>query len=248
MKNAVIFGANSTIAKSVIYKLAEEGYNLYLLARNPEDLKDMKVDLQVRYKNTEIILDSFNALTDTDELLQQKLEAIYSRCNLIDLVLIAHGTLPVQEKCELDWNEAKTALQINGISVIEICHRVAIKMQQQKQGTIAVISSVAGLRGRQSNYIYGTAKSMLNTYLSGLRNKLFVSGVNVITIMPGFVDTKMTSGFKKGLLWASPEKVATDIMLAINKKKNYIYTPWFWKYIMLIIRSIPENVFKKLKL
>jgi decaprenylphospho-beta-D-erythro-pentofuranosid-2-ulose 2-reductase len=121
-------------------------------------------------------------------------------------------------------------------------------MKQNETGTIAVISSVAGDRGRKSNYVYGSAKGGLTIFLQGLRNALSGSGVHVLTIKPGFVDTPMTNDFTKGLLWAKPEKVAKDIKRAIDKKKNIIYTPWFWRWIMLIIRLIPESVFKKMNL
>ena len=121
-------------------------------------------------------------------------------------------------------------------------------MEAQKAGKIAIISSVAGDRGRQSNYIYGACKAMVTTFAAGLRNRLQASNVHVITIKPGFVDTPMTAHIPKGALWAQPEEVAKDIMSAFEKDKNIVYTPWFWRYIMLIIQHVPEFIFKKLKL
>jgi len=118
----------------------------------------------------------------------------------------------------------------------------------QKSGTIAVITSVAGDRGRQSNYVYGSAKGMVSTFLQGLRNRLYRAGINILDIKPGFVDTPMTIDFKKGPLWVSPEKIAEGIVEAIDKQKTEVYLPWFWKFIMLIIKLIPESIFRKMKL
>jgi short-subunit dehydrogenase len=125
---------------------------------------------------------------------------------------------------------------------------IADFFEKQKHGVITVISSVAGDRGRQSNYIYGSAKAGLSVYLDGLRNRLYSAGVAVVTIKPGFVDTPMTAHLKKGFLFASPEKVARDILRAIEKRKCVVYTPWFWRWIMFVIKSIPETIFRKLKL
>ena len=120
--------------------------------------------------------------------------------------------------------------------------------EKRGEGTLAAISSVAGDRGRQSNYVYGTAKAAVNTYLQGLRNRLYSKGVHVLTIKPGFVDTPMTAHLRQGPLFASADRVARDIVKAIEKKKCIIYTPWFWRWIMLLIRLIPEPVFRRLKL
>ena len=121
-------------------------------------------------------------------------------------------------------------------------------MEERKYGCIAVISSVAGDRGRQSNYIYGTAKGALTLFLQGLRNRLARSNVQVLTLKPGFVDTPMTAHLKKGLLFVSPETIAKGILRSIQKKKNEVYLPWFWYFIMKIIKTIPEFIFKRMKL
>ena len=139
-------------------------------------------------------------------------------------------------------------INLNYLSVVSVLTGFSQVMVQQAAGTIAVISSVAGDRGRKSNYVYGSAKSGLSIFLQGLRNSLADKGVNVLTIKPGFVDTPMTTEFKKGLLWVKPDKIARDIVKAINRKKDIIYTPWFWRWIMLIIKLIPEKIFKKMNL
>ncbi len=246
MKNAVIFGASSTIALKVADILAQNGYNLVLLARNLECLQLDAQNLRVKYQNIQVNTLYYDASTivNMPEIINQVKKIMPS----IDLLLVAHGNLPHQELCQKNWDDEYNSLLVNGLSVIQICHYFANVMLAQKYGTIAVISSVAGDRGRQSNYNYGTAKGMINTYLSGLRSRLFKDNIHVLTVLPGFVDTKMTASFKKGILWATPEKVAQDIVNAVKKKKNTLYTPFFWRYIMLIIKSVPERLFKKLKL
>ena len=166
----------------------------------------------------------------------------------MDAVLIAHGTLPEQRACEADWQLAREALLVNGLSPVLLAQQVAAKMAAQQGGVLAVISSVAGDRGRQSNYIYGAAKGGLSVFLQGLRNRYFAQGVKVLTVKPGFVDTPMTAAFAKGPLWASADGVAGDILAAMARGRDVLYTPWFWRAIMWIIRSIPERVFKRLSL
>ena len=136
----------------------------------------------------------------------------------------------------------------NGLSVIALCTLLGNRFEAQGSGSIAVISSVAGDRGRQSNYVYGAAKGMVTRFLQGLRNRLAKENVQVLTIKPGFVDTPMTAAFKKGALWAQPADVARGILAAIDKGKDEVYLPGFWRLIMLVIRHIPEFIFKKLSL
>ena len=164
------------------------------------------------------------------------------------MALIAHGTLPDQAECEASAALTRQALQVNALSVIELLTELANRLQAQGSGTLAVISSVAGDRGRKSNYVYGAAKGMVSIFLQGLRNRLHSHGVRVITIKPGFVDTPMTESFDKGVLWARPDRVARDIVSAIDKGRDVVYTPWFWRYILWVIRGIPEGVFKRLGL
>lgn len=248
MKNAIIFGANSDIACSLTHKLAASGYNLYLCGRNENLLELNARDLKNRY-NIETSIKIIDFAMSNSQLHDSILpELCNSFAKNIDLIFIAHGFLPNQELCAENIDDELNNFQVNALSVITICNFFAKLMKKQGYGTIAAISSVAGLRGRQSNYSYGAAKGFLNIYLQGLRNSLFHSNVHVLTIMPGFVDTKMTKNFKKGALWASPDKVANDIYNAILKKKDVLFTPWFWKYIMKIICFIPEGIFKKLKM
>jgi len=245
MKNVFIIGATSAIAEAAARVFAQRGDNLYLLARNEQRLKSISEDLKIRgaasvaYSQIDV-----NRFEDHQSLINTAFETL----GKVDVVLIAYGTLPDQKACEIHSSSALEEINTNAISTISLLTHIANKLEAQNSGTIAVITSVAGDRGRQSNYVYGAAKGMISIFLQGLRNRLHKSGVNVLDIKPGFVDTPMTEGFKKGPLWASPEKIAEGIARAIDKEKAVAYLPWFWAHIMLVIKYIPESIFKKMKL
>lgn len=245
MKKVLIIGATSAIAEAAARKFASRGDQLFLLARNAERLDSLLQDLRVRgAASAQGAAFDANTMHEHERLLSEALAAL----GTLDIVLIAHGTLGDQKACESSVDLTLQELQTNALSVIALLTRLANHFELQKHGSIAVISSVAGDRGRQSNYVYGTAKGALTLFLQGLRNRLSRSGVQVLTIKPGFVDTPMTATFPKGPLWASPEKVASDILGALNKRRDVLYTPGFWRLIMLIIRAIPEAIFKRLSL
>lgn len=245
MQKILIIGATSAIAEACAKRFAAQGHSLFLLARNTERLESLAQDLRVRgAKAVHCATFEANALDSHQALLEQ----VKTELNGLDRVLIAHGTLSDQQTCEQSVELTLQELQTNALSVIALLTRLAGHFEEQRHGCIAVISSVAGDRGRQSNYIYGTAKGALSIFLQGLRNRLQKSDVQVLTIKPGFVDTPMTASFPKGPLWASPEKVALDIDKAIEKKKDVLYTPGFWMLIMFVIRSVPETLFKRLSL
>jgi len=166
----------------------------------------------------------------------------------LDVVLVAHGTLPDQAACAADAECALAEIGTNALSVVAVVTPVANAFEARKSGVIAVISSVAGDRGRQSNYVYGAAKALVTVFLSGLRQRLAKSGVRVVTVKPGFVDTPMTKDFKKGLLWARPADIAPTILRALDKGNGEVYVPWFWRFIMLVIRHVPDAIFRRLKL
>jgi short-subunit dehydrogenase len=153
-----------------------------------------------------------------------------------------------QKACEQDFSLAEKEIRTNFLSCVSLLTLISNEMEKEKAGTIAVISSVAGDRGRQSNYIYGSAKGALNLFLQGLRNRMYPLGVRVLTIKPGFVDTPMTAAFKKNILFAKPDQIARGIVKAIDRKKDVVYLPFFWWGIMAIIKAIPEWIFKRLKL
>lgn len=245
MQNIMIIGATSAIAEATARLYAKQGDRLYLLARNQERLDTMAKDLKIRGANSvnfcQIDVNNFVLHEDV-------INTAFESLGNIDVVLIAHGTLPDQQACEVNVETTLAELNTNAISTVSLLTQIANKLEIQKNGTIAVITSVAGERGRQSNYVYGAAKGMLSIFLQGLRNRLHKSGVNVLDIKPGFVDTPMTAEFKKGLLWAKPDTIAKSIVLGIERNKHNIYTPFFWRYIMLVIKKIPESLFKRLSL
>lgn len=245
MRHILIIGATSAIAEATARRFAQDGDRLYLVARNPDRLVAVASDLKTRgATQVEIMVMDANDMDRHAELVAQAEAALGG----LDTVLIAHGTLPNQKACEASFETTLQEIQSNCLSVISLLTHAANRFEAQKHGTIAVISSVAGDRGRQSNYVYGTAKAAVSTFLQGLRGRLFRSGVHVITIKPGFVDTPMTAGFRKGLLWASSEKVGDGIYRSIQRKRDVVYLPWFWRWIMVIIRMIPGSIFKRTKL
>lgn len=245
MRKVLIVGATSAIAEAVARLLAAQGDLLYLVGRRAEALEAIAADLRVRGAarvQTEAM--DANAIERHAALLDNADVALGG----LDTVLIAHGTLSDQAACQQSVALTFQELHTNALSVIALLTLIANHFEAQRVGTIAVISSVAGDRGRQSNYVYGTAKAAVSTFLSGLRQRLYKSGVQVVTIKPGFVDTPMTRDFSKGLLWAKPERVARDIVRAMENGKDVVYTPGFWWAIMQLIKSIPEFVFRRLSL
>jgi hypothetical protein len=166
----------------------------------------------------------------------------------LDTVLVAHGTLSDQEACEKEYRLAEQEFRTNFLSVVSLLTPIANIFAKQGYGSIAVISSVAGERGRQSNYVYGTAKGALSLFLQGLRNRLHTKGVHVLTVKPGFVSTPMTEHLPKNILFARPEDIAKGIYRAITKKKDIVYLPGYWRPIMTLIKKIPEAYYKRLRL
>lgn len=245
MKRILIIGATSAIAEAAARLWAHDGNHLYLLARNEERLNVIAADLTVRGAQS-----VYSAVLDVNDFArhQSAIGQAITTLEGIDLVLIAHGSLSNQKACETDFALALEELKTNAISVISLLTILANHFEAQKHGTIAVISSVAGDRGRQSNYIYGTAKGAVSIFLQGLRQRLAKSSVHVLTVKPGFVDTPMTKDFKKGILWASDRSVAKSIYLACASGREEIYAPRFWKAIMWTITAIPEKIFKRLSL
>lgn len=245
MKKILIIGANSGIAEAVARRLATRGDRLYLLARSGERLQALATDLELRGAQIAgfAVFDA-NRLESHGTLI----DAAWASLGSLDAALIAHGSLGDQKACEAGVPETLAELSTNALSVISLCTLLANRFEAQKAGCLAVISSVAGERGRQSNYVYGTAKAAVSTFCQGLRNRLHKSGVRVVTIKPGFVDTPMTAGLKKGLLFAGADDVAKGIVRALDGGGDVVYLPWFWRPIMALVRGVPETVFKRLKL
>lgn len=243
MPTVLILGAASDIAVATAKKFASEGYTIQLAARNAERMKPLQSDLSIRFNST-CSLHEFDAL-DLD-----KHDNFFQSLNpKPDIAICIFGYMNDNEKVISDSAETLKTINTNYTGPVSILNIIASYYASVKQGVIVGISSVAGLRGRQSNYIYGSAKAGFIAYLSGLRNKLYHSGVHVLTVLPGFVYTKMTADLKlPKLLTAQPEDVANAIYKGVKKHKNVIYVKWFWRWIMCIITSIPEFMFKKKKL
>lgn len=218
---------------------------MFLVARDADKLAATTDDLKLRgaFSVHSAVLD----VLDYDQH-EPVINAAAEALGGLDLVLIAHGTLPDQAACQQSFELTRKEFEINALSTISLLTHLANHFEQKGQGTIAVISSVAGDRGRQSNYVYGSAKGAVTIFLQGLRNRLYKSGVVVLTIKPGFVDTPMTKGFSKNLLWSRPEKVAIHTLRSVLLAKDTIYTPWFWRWIMSVIKFLPEVIFKRLNL
>lgn len=245
MKNILIIGATSAIAQEVSKIYATQGNRLLIWGRNPQMLNAISQDLKVRGADDVVILCS-----DLNDLKSHHnhIDEIWLKFGKIDIVLIAHGILGDPRKAECNQEELLLLLNSNFISHASLLTFIGAKMVEQKSGTIAVISSVAGDRGKQSNYVYGSAKAGMTTYLNGLRNRLFPNGVHVINLKLGPVDTPMTKDHKKTPLFGKAPLVAQGICKAIEKKKNTVYLPGIWRYIMLVINMIPEFIFKRMKL
>ena len=247
MKNILIVGATSAIAIACAREWAKQGdARFFLVARNGERLQQVADDLTARGAR----LAACHQL-DIDHLDQHAgmLGQCASELGALDIVLVAPGTLPDQAACQADPDVAVREFNTNAVSVIALLTPIANTLEAQKRGALAVISSVAGDRGRPSNYLYGSAKAALSAFCEGLNARLFKAGVHVVTVKPGFVATPMTAGLPlPGPLVATPEQVANDIVRAVEKGKDVLYTRWFWAIIMLIIRSIPGRIFKRLSL
>ena len=246
MKKILIIGATSAIAEATARIFAARGEALFLVARNAERLQAIKADLDVRGA-----VRTATATLDVADVVAQQaiIDQAERELGGLDIVLIAHGTLSDQGECEKSVAALRREFEVNALSTMALLTILANTFEARRTGTLAVISSVAGDRGRQSNYVYGAAKAAVTAFLSGLRQRLAKSNVNVLTIKPGFVDTPMTANIaNKGALWAKPDAVAAGIVRAIDKRRNVVYLPGFWALIMLVIKHIPEPVFKKLKL
>lgn len=239
MSYVLIVGANSDIAKATAREYAKHGFNLYLAARKIDQLNEFAKDISIRKKRKVKLL-------ELDILDYNSHQTFYEKLDEKPLgVISAVGYLGDQNKAQSDFNEAKKIMDTNYTGIVSLFNIIADDFEKRRSGFIIGISSVAGDRGRKSNYTYGSAKAAFTAYLSGLRNRLYNSQVHTLTVKPGFVSTKMTEGMNLPTrLTAKPEEVARDIYIAQIKRKNIIYTKWIWKWIMIIIKIIPEWKFK----
>jgi short-subunit dehydrogenase len=244
-KNILIIGATSAIAEATARLWAGEGAQFYLIARNADKLALVARDLETRGVHvTEGLLN-----VNDFEQHASALDAAFNSLARVDVVLLAHGDLPEQRRCERDPNAALQALETNAVSVVSLLTLIANRMQAQGSGAIVVVGSVAGDRGRKSNYVYGSSKALVAAFAEGLAARLDAFGVCVILLKAGLVDTPMTASFKKGPLWAQPEAIATIIRARVAAARSgTYYAPRFWWAIMAIIRSLPDRIMYRLNI
>lgn len=240
----LIFSSTSGIAGKVAEELLARGKEVILCGRSGEALERQAADLGVRFSRA-VPCFQWDLLDHAAHV--GRMQDLVSRWRIAGIVM-AGGVMFSQEECEKDPRKLQLTLDTNFTGVALVLNCFAAHFQASKTGFISCISSVAGDRGRGSNFAYGASKAGLTAYLQGLRNRLHGSGILVQTVKPGQVRTAMTAGMKPSLLMAKPEKVAKDIVDAIEARKDQIYTPFYWKYIMCVIKSIPEGLFKRLKL
>lgn len=245
IQNILVFGASSEIAQQTIRLFATDGVRFLLVGRDQAKLAIVAKDLTAR--GAEVLAPVCQDLSDPATLPQlvSGLKALMPRW---DLVLVAHGLLGKQAQAEQDMQHAELIIRTNFTSVIMLLTPIANHLAQQGQGQLAVISSIAGDRGRVSNYVYGAAKAGLTAFLSGLRARLHQHGVSVLTILPGPTATPMVQGMQNLPLLAEPAVVGAAIHKAILARANVLYVPRIWWLIMAIIRAIPEFIYKKLKI
>jgi short-subunit dehydrogenase len=244
-RKILVLGATSGIAEATCRIWASRGASLFLVARNAEKLAAVAADLKTR--GASYIDTAVADLDDTEKHSELLAHAINSLTGM-DIAYLAHGVLGDQTEAERDFNTAAQIIHTNFMAPVSLLTWLANFCVQRHAGTLAVISSVAGDRGRKSNYLYGSSKAGLSAFLGGLRNRVDREGVTVLTIKPGPTKTAMTANMPKSEKFADPESVAESIVSAIDKHKDVLYVPFQWQPIMFIIRNIPERIFKKLNL
>lgn len=244
-RRVLALGATSAIAEATLRLLAEQQASFYLVGRNPEKLAAVRDDLMTRGASAAAV-----QAMDLDDMGAHPAMLAQAAATLggMDVALIAHGVLGDQAEAERDYGAAEAILVTNFLSAVSLVTWLANYFEAEKRGTIAVISSVAGDRGRKSNYVYGASKGGLNVFLDGVRNRIDRAGVQVLTIKPGFVATPMTAHLKKNALFAQPGRVGKDIVRAIEKRKDVVYSPPFWGLIMLAVRGVPRRIFKRMNM
>lgn len=242
-KSVLIIGGRSDMGIGIAHRFAKAGYAVQLAGRNASALAQVQSDLQIRYQTTV-------SLHELDILRSDQFDSFLGSLPVLpDVAVSVVGLMGDQQRSEQDAEAASVVLRSNFEGPALLSGMIVNRFLERGHGTLVGVSSVAGDRGRASNYVYGSAKAGYTAFLSGLRNRVNGSGVSVLTVLPGFVATRMTEGMDlPAALTATTEQVAEDVFKAVSKGKNIIYTKWMWRYVMLIIKHIPEFVFVRLKL
>ncbi len=239
----LLIGGTSDIAVATAHRFAKEGWNILLASRNLPTQEAIAADIAIRYE-VDVKCCYFDALK-----IDGMADWIETLPLLPEVAVIAFGMLPNEEEARNDFPQIENLITVNFTAAAMLAEGLTSKFAHRKHGTLIAISSVAGERGRAGNYIYGSTKAALTAWLSGLRARMLRQNIHVMTVLPGFIRTKMTSGMPfPGILTSLPDAVANSIYSGYLKKKNVLYAPWYWRWIMMIIRLIPETVFKRMKL
>lgn len=240
----LILGASSSVARAFARAAAEGGADVILAGRDMDDMVRSAEDVSIRTgRDVDVVAFDAEDLSGHAAFVAD----VTRRAGFLN-VFLAFGAMPEQDEIDADFALAERSIAVNYTGAVSVLHRLAPHLEEQGDGHVVVLSSVAGDRGRLKNYVYGSAKAGLNTYLQGLRARLFRAGVSVTTIKPGFMDTDMTWGIEGMFLVASPEKAARACLAAAKKRRHVVYVPFFWWGIMNIIRHIPEFMFKKMNI
>jgi len=244
-RKVLLFGATSAIAKETARLLAADGDHLFLVGRDADRLGVVARDLELRgASQVDSMVADLDEIDAHDAIIERAVESLGG----FDTAILAHGVMGDQTESARNFDAAERVFRTNFLGAVSLLTRVANRFESAGHGTIVAISSPAGDRGRQSNYVYGASKGALTVFMQGLRNRLHERGVRVVTVKPGFVDTPMTAQMDQGMLFVQPATVAKGIRRAIARGGDVVYLPWFWRPIMSVIRLVPEPVFKRLKL
>jgi short-subunit dehydrogenase len=243
MRRILITGATSAIAQEAARHFAADRAAFLLAGRDPDKLAAVADDLRARgAKEVETVVVDLLDLARCSRLIDEAVE----RLGGLDALLVAQGTLPDQAACEADPVLALREFSLNAMGPITLLLRAAAHFETQRSGCLAAITSVAGVRGRRTNYVYGAAKAAVSTVLEGLRGRMGEAGVSVVDIRPGFVETPMTAHLPKKPLFATAAVVGERVYRAMGSGDDVVYTPWFWRWIALAIQLIPRSIFAKL--
>ncbi len=243
MRRILITGATSAIAQEAARHFASDGDAFFLVGRDSGKLAAVADDLRARGAKevkTEVV--DLLDLARCSQLIEEAVEKLGG----LDALLVAQGTLPDQAACEADPRRTLREFSLNAMGPITLLLKAAARFENQRSGCLAVITSVAGVRGRRSNYVYGSAKAAVSTFLEGLRGRMADAGVSVVDIRPGFVDTPMTAHLSKNALFATAAAVGERVYRAMRTGEAVVYAPWFWRWIALVIQLIPRSIFAKL--
>lgn len=243
--SVLILGATSRIAHELALRYAENGQSVFLGARDAEEAGRIASDVSVRTQGI-CIAGRFDATDFAGHA--EFLQSVRSAVGPVEVAILAFGEMGEQKASESDFQAAHKVIEVNYTAAVSVCELLAAEMIDRAGGSIIGISSVAGDRGRQSNYIYGSAKGAFTLYLQGLRNRLYKAGVHVMTVKPGFIDTRMTFGLKTGIPIATPEALSRAVFEAWRDRTDTLYFPRFWRGVMGVIRAIPEAAFKRMSL